>query len=107
MTFTGNEMYPRTNILLALASFIIILSYVVNGNLFGNMAVIIRTINKKGQVHSKIVDLNHSIMEKIKLPRDLSNEIKTYHYNSVGKQEYQNELKTFLAMISPGLKLKV
>jgi hypothetical protein len=107
MTFTGNEMFPRTNILLGLASFIIILSYVVNGNLFGQMAVIIRTINKKGQLHSKIVDLNHSIMEKIKLPRDLSNEIKTYHYNSVGKQEYQNELKTFLSMISPGLKLKV
>jgi hypothetical protein len=82
MTFTGNEMFPRTNILLGLAS------YVVNGNLFGQMAVIIRTINKKGQLHSKIVDLNHSIMEKIKLPRDLSNEIKTYHYNSVGKQEY-------------------
>lgn len=107
MTFTGNEMYPRTNILLLLATLIIILSYVVNANLFGQMAVIIRTINKKGKEHSRIIDLNHSIMEKIKLPTDLSNEIKTYHLNSVGKQEYQNELKTFLGMISPGLKLKV
>ena len=71
------------------------------------MAVIARTLNKKGKKLSKTVDLNHSIMEKIKLPSDLSQEIKTYHLNSVSKQEYQNELKAFLGMISPGLKLKV
>ncbi len=68
MTFTGNEMYPRSSILLAVASFIILLSYVVNGNLFGEMAVLIRTINKKTRERNKNYERTEAVMKKIALP---------------------------------------
>ena len=75
MTFKGNQTYAQSNILLIVATCIMILSYVVNGNLFAEMTVLIRTINKQSKKRSQLLDLNYRVMEKIALPGDLSDEI--------------------------------
>jgi hypothetical protein len=75
MTFKGNQTYAQSNILLIVATCIMILSYVVNGNLFAEMTVLIRTINKQSKKRSQLLDLNFRVMDKIALPGDLSDEI--------------------------------
>lgn len=78
MCFTGNEMLPKTDFELVLASILILLAYIINGNIFGTMAVLVGVMNKKSNQYTKqIVDANLS-MAKIMLPADLSVRIRDY-----------------------------
>lgn len=63
MCFTGNEMFPRTQFELALAAFIILLAYIINGNIFGQMAVLVAIINKKSNEYTKQIDNANTSME--------------------------------------------
>ena len=47
MTLTGNEMGPRTDFEIILASFMILMAYLANANIFGQMAALVQAINKR------------------------------------------------------------
>lgn len=72
MCFTGNEMVPKTNFELALASFLILLAYIINGNIFGTMAVLVSVMTKKSNEYTKQIDEANLSMDKIMLPQDLA-----------------------------------
>lgn len=78
MCFTGNEMHPRTILELILASFFIILAYIINGTIFGEMAVLIGVINRKDNEYTRNIDSINLSMKNIMLPLDLSNDIRSY-----------------------------
>ena len=63
---------------MALASFLILLAYIINGNIFGEMAVLIQVLNKKSDSFTQEIDNATSAMEKIMLPEDLSADIRNY-----------------------------
>lgn len=107
MCFTGNEMFPKTNYELALASFMILFAYIINGNIFGTMAVLVGVMNKKSSEYTKQIDEANFSMDKIMLPKDLADNIRDYLVTTQSKADQQNELNKFLAMISPNIKLKV
>ena len=56
-------MFPRTQFELALAAFIILLAYIINGNIFGQMAVLVAIINKKSNEYTKQIDNANTSME--------------------------------------------
>ncbi len=78
MCFTGNEMHPRTIFELILASFFIILAYIINGTIFGEMAVLIAVINRKDNEYTRNIDSINLAMKNIMLPLDLSYDIRNY-----------------------------
>ena len=52
MCFTGNEMFPKGNFHMAFGSVLILIAYIINGNIFGQMAILIRIINKKSNYYT-------------------------------------------------------
>jgi hypothetical protein len=71
MTFTGNEMHPKTDFQLAIGSLFIFMAYITNAYLFSEMAVMVRAINSKWNKHSRELDKSNKAMENIKMPLDL------------------------------------
>ena len=49
LLLTGNEMGPRTNLEAAVTSMIILVGYLLNANIFGEVAVLVQTIKRKTQ----------------------------------------------------------
>jgi hypothetical protein len=68
MCFTGNEMFPKTNFELAFSSLLILFAYIINGNIFGTMAVLVSVMNKKTNEYTKQIDEANLSMDKIMLP---------------------------------------
>ena len=50
MFFTGNDQLPITSVQMFFASLFILLSYLVNGSIFGYMAVLLRLMFKRENV---------------------------------------------------------
>ena len=87
MCFTGNEMFPRTNFEIALASFLILNAYLINGTIFGQMAELIKVINKNSNMYTKQIDNANTAMGKIMLPQKLHKDIREYLVASQSKMD--------------------
>jgi hypothetical protein len=61
-----------------LACFFIILAYIINGTIFGEMAVLVAVINRKDNEYTNNIDSVNLAMQNIMLPIDLTEEIRNY-----------------------------
>jgi hypothetical protein len=87
MCFTGNEMFPKTNFELALASFFIFIAYMTNAYLFGEMAVLVRIIIRKERYYSKQLDESNRAMENILMPKVIQEQIHDYLKHNQSKAD--------------------
>ncbi len=59
----------------------------MNGNIFGEMAVLIQIITKKSNEYTRTIDSANTAMQKIMLPKDLTLEIRNYLIHTQSKMD--------------------
>lgn len=71
LTMVGNELAPQNNLQTIFSSLIIITGAVVSAFIFGNMAALMATMNKKSNKFDEQLDLVNSTMRSMKLPEEM------------------------------------
>lgn len=107
MSYTGNDLYPRTLIELLLATLLFLIAYILNGELLGDIAVLIANSHKKEHLLAHHIENMNNAAGRINLPVTLSQEIKEYMESTKQKSNLQEELNHFIGMIGPRIRLKV
>ncbi len=90
-----------------MATSLILLAYLFNGQIFAEMAVLVVAMNHKEKLRLQQIDDISKCINRISLTRELSNDIRDYIWGTQVKQDLQVDMNTFLDMIGPHLKLKV
>ena len=67
----GNDIGPRSDSHYYAAYIMIIIGAFINANLFGTMAVIGQTFNRKSQQFQQQIDVSNTSMKNMKLPDHL------------------------------------
>jgi len=67
-----NELGPVNNIEFFTAIFFLIISCIVNMQIFGDIAVLISVLEKKSTLQQDAIDTTNSILNKLGLPREYS-----------------------------------
>lgn len=71
LTMVGNEISPRDQNQVLLSSLIIITGAIVSAFIFGNMAALMATMNKKSTHFDEQLDLINATMRQMKLPEHM------------------------------------
>ena len=80
---------------------------ILNANLFGQLAVILSSFNRKASSFQEKFDMTTSTMKKLSLPVKLQTKVTGYIVYTQTLLDAQNELKEFLDVISPSLRSEV
>ena len=108
LLFLGqNEIGPVNIIEQAVAVTLLVISLIVNVNLFGEVSVLITTISKRATENQNQLDESNSVMGNINLPNEQQDQIREYFLKTHQSKVMQEELDIFLSMLSPSLKLVV
>jgi len=71
LLLTGNDIGPRGSVQVAFVTFFITIGAIINANMFGELAVIVSTMNRKtSQFHEKL-DVWNTAMKNLGLPENL------------------------------------
>ena len=68
LMLNGNELGPRDQTQLIFVSAVLVSSAMINGNIFGNMALIVSELNKKSASFYGKLDIANTAMNNLKLP---------------------------------------
>ena len=105
--FAGGDIGPITKFQLAYWSFFIMIGAIINANLFGQLAVIFSNLNRKASNFQEKFDSTTSTMKNLNLPEKLQTKVTGYLTYTQSLLDSQNELKSFLDVISPSLREEV
>ena len=92
---------------MSFASLLILLSYLVNGSIFGYMAVLLRLMFKRGNAEQEHKEATAKVMRKVIGTCQMHEEVTRYERQASSKREQQKELTQFMDIIGPSLKVKV
>jgi len=67
----GNEISPRTEDQTIVSSLLIMTGVIVSAYIFGHMAALMATINKKSKHFDDQFDLVNGVMKQMKLPEEM------------------------------------
>ena len=90
-----------------MASIILVLGALFNAYMFGTIAVIFQTFNKKSQSFVEKLDAANTSMKNMHLSPEIQNQVRDYLMFTSSNCDQQNELNVFMDMISPSLTLQV
>ena len=107
LMFTGNDIGPRSTLEVSFVSFFVMLGAIMNANLFGQLAVILSSMNRKASIFQEKFDITTTAMKNLNLPEELQSKVIGFLTYTESFLESQNELKSFLDMISPSLRQEV
>jgi len=102
LLIVGNESAPRTTSQTIFSSLVVIMGAIVTALIFGNMAALMATINKKDSHLQEQIDFVSTTMRSIKLPEDIQNQVIEYLMHC----QETPDLRMF-SRISPSLKNKI
>ena len=103
----GNDIGPRGEFQLSFVTFILIMAAIINANIFGNIAVLIQSLNRKAANFQEKMEYASETMKNIKLPESIQDSVKSYLTYTQSTLDHQKDLDTFLKMLSPSLKQEV
>lgn len=107
LIFGGGDVGPRGSFQLAFVAIFIMIGAIINANLFGQLAVILSSLNRKASLFQEKFDMTTSTMKNLNLPVKLQTKVTGYLTYTQDLLESQNELKGFLDVISPSLREEV
>ena len=97
--FAGGDVGPLTTLQLAYCSSFIMIGAIINANLFGQLAVIFSSLNRKASNFQEKFDSTTSTMKNLNLPEKLQTKVTGYLTYTQSLLDSQNELKAFLDVI--------
>jgi hypothetical protein len=103
----ANEMGPVNMVEMVFVSVGLIITSLANAQIFGEMAVLISTIERKKTNYQSKLDKANVSMGKINLPIDLQEDIREYIIKTMGTRDKQEETDQFFEIIAPSFKVKV
>jgi hypothetical protein len=103
----ANEISPRTTNEAAFAGICIIIGAVITAVMFGQMTVLMSSLNRKMTIFVEKSDEANTMMKKLKLPVHLQDNINDYLIYTRGTLNNKAEFESFIRLLSPTLKQEV
>jgi hypothetical protein len=103
----GNDVGPRGYYELFFVSVILVTTAIINANIFGNIALLIQSMNLKATKFQEKMEYAHDSMKNMKIPEKLQSKVKSYLSYTHNTQDHQQDMDKFLNMLSPSLKSQV
>ena len=103
----GGEPGPRTTEQLLFVCAFILIGAIITANIFGTMAVIVEALNRKESKFQQKLDLANTSMKNMSLPDEIQRKVINYIFYTQSSLDQQTELKSFLRLLSPSLKMEI
>lgn len=104
LLIVGNESAPRSTEQTIFSSLVVIMGAIVTAFIFGNMAALMATINKKDSYFQEQIDFVSTTMRSIKLPEAIQNQVIEYLMHCQESPDVQQDIEKFFDILSPLLK---
>ena len=103
----GNDIMPKGWYQLIFVSIAIFFGAIVNANIFGNIAVVYQSLNRKASNFEEKIEFADETMKNLKINETLQEQVNIYLNYTRTSSDHQQELDKFLSMLSPSLKQQV
>ena len=107
LILAGNDVGPRTNLLLLFVTLLILVSAIINASIFGSIAILFQQWNRKTAKFQEKIENATSTMKNFRIDERLKKRIISYLGYTHDTLDQQNELDDFLKMLSPSLQFEV
>lgn len=107
LTMVGNEIAPRTTTQTLVSSLIIITGAIVSAFIFGNMAALMATMNKKSTHFDEQLDLVNSTMRQMKLPEEIQDHVLKFMFHVQNQPDLHQDLDTFFSILNDPLRKQI
>lgn len=107
LLLAGNDIGPRRDLQLIFCVTTLLICAIINANIFGNLAVLVSALNRKSTKFQEKLDTVNTAMKNMKLPEDTQKKVQNYIMSTQSTLDHQQEMDSFLNLISPSLKLEV
>ena len=103
----GNDIGPRDSVQFIFTAFALAVGAIINATLFGNMSVMLESLNRKSEHFQGMIDTADEAMKNLNMPVGIMDDVKYYLSYTRSTYDHQKDLDKFLAMISPSLRQRV
>jgi len=103
----GNDVGPRTDVQLVFVTLMLVMAAIINANIFGNIAVLIQSLNRKAANFQEKMEYASETMKNLKIPAEIQDDVKSYLTYTQTTLDHQKDLDVFLNMLSPSLRHQV
>lgn len=103
----GNDIGPRNEFQMSFVSIMLFVGAIINAIIFGNMAVMVQSLNRKATNFQEKVENANEVMKNLNITGEIRDDVKYYLSYTQSALNHQKELDYFLLMLSPSLKQKV
>jgi hypothetical protein len=107
LTMVGNDLYPRNSEQTLISAFFIIVGAVVSAFIFGNMAAIMATMNKKSTHFDEQLDLVNATMRQMKLPEDMQEQVVKFMLHVQSSPDLHQDLDRFFSILNEPLRKQI
>lgn len=108
LILTGNDIGPRDQTLqVVFCAVFVTFGAIVNAYIFGELVVLVAVMNAKTAQFVEKLDTCNTAMENQKLSKDLRGQVVGYLAYTRAMLDSQQELETFLSLVSPSIKERV
>lgn len=107
LILAGNDIGPRGELQLIVCMLFVTIGAIINGNIFGELAVLMAAMNRKQTRFSEQIDTTNTAMANLRLPGYIQKSIQQYIVYRHQTLDSQEELEKFLHLISPSLIVDV
>ena len=105
LALCGNDLYPvGVPVQFLIGVFYLLAGAFMQAYMFGNLAVMVQQLNRKGQAFQEKLDLANTSMRNMALPEEIQIAVRSFMTRTQNNLDNQKELKTFLSIISPSLR---
>eukprot|EP00347_Sterkiella_histriomuscorum_P005402 403356751 len=107
LLLVGSDILPTNDIQYIFGSIIVVIGNILIAFLFGNMATLMASINKKDNHLQDQLDNVSSVMRSIKLPKPMQLDIMRYYQYINETPDIMQDLDKFFNMLSPALEHQI
>lgn len=103
----GLDARPSSTTEIVYCSVVAFLGTVVTAALFGQMTVLVQSLNWKSSQYHEAMDSLNQVMTSVQVPADLQKTVVTYVTRTYWRKDQQEEMQRFFDTLSPSLKSEV
>lgn len=103
----GNELAPMNNLQTIFATFVVIAGALLSAFIFGNMAALMATMNRKKGYFDQIMDLSANTMRSIRLQEESQEDVYSYLLTIQDTPYLQQDIERFFTILSDPLKKQI
>lgn len=107
LMLSSGDIGPRNTFQAFFVTIMLVLAAIINAAIFGNMAVLLQSLNRKTTKFQEKMEYATETMKTIEISNELQDEVKTYLSYAHSRQDYQEDYDKFINILSPSLKQKV